>query len=200
MTTKSALAIRLSKLKGFSSHGIASEQYPTEPEIAAEIVWNAFMRGDIQGKTILDLGCGTGILGIACLLLGARRAAFVDIDEKALETAAENLRTAGTSSYDIFCMDARKTELKADAVVMNPPFGTKTRHADREFLLKAFSSASVVYSIHKAATANFLARISSDNGFRITNAYPFDLPIRKTHAFHRRRIHRIKAVCLRFES
>ena len=74
-----------SRLKGFSEAKVRVEQYPTEPAIAAEVLWKAIMAGEIQEKTIADLGCGTGILGIGCLLLGSKRVFFVDIDPGALE-------------------------------------------------------------------------------------------------------------------
>ncbi len=41
-------------------------------------------------KTILDIGCGSGILSIAALLLGAKNATAVDIDPLAVKTAREN--------------------------------------------------------------------------------------------------------------
>ena len=40
---------------------------------------------------LLDLGCGSGILSIAALVLGAERASAVDIDPKAVDVAYENL-------------------------------------------------------------------------------------------------------------
>ena len=43
-----------------------------------------------EGKTVLDIGCGSGILSIASLLLGAERAVGVDIDALAVKTAVEN--------------------------------------------------------------------------------------------------------------
>ena len=42
------------------------------------------------GEEILDVGCGSGILGIASVLLGAKSAFGVDIDETAVRTANEN--------------------------------------------------------------------------------------------------------------
>ena len=42
------------------------------------------------GESVLDVGCGSGILGIASVLLGARSAFGVDIDETAVRTANEN--------------------------------------------------------------------------------------------------------------
>lgn len=42
------------------------------------------------GASVLDVGCGSGILSVAALLLGAERAVGVDIDELAVKTAAQN--------------------------------------------------------------------------------------------------------------
>ena len=50
------------------------------------------------GCTVLDIGCGSGILAIAALLLGAGKAVGVDIDELAVKTAVENARLNGVDS------------------------------------------------------------------------------------------------------
>ena len=50
-----------------------------------------------QGDTVLDVGCGSGILAIASLLLGAKNAVGVDIDEVAVRTAEENARLNNVS-------------------------------------------------------------------------------------------------------
>ncbi len=47
------------------------------------------------GKTVLDVGCGSGILSVASLLLGADSAVGVDIDALAVKTAKENGKTNG---------------------------------------------------------------------------------------------------------
>ena len=48
------------------------------------------MQGRIKGKNILDIGCGSGILTLAALLLGATTATGIDIDPDALTHAHEN--------------------------------------------------------------------------------------------------------------
>ena len=57
---------------------------------------------DLAGKLVIDYGCGSGILGIAALGLGARRCLAVDIDPQALAAARENaLRNRVAEQFDI---------------------------------------------------------------------------------------------------
>mgnify|MGYP000581476512 CR=1 FL=1 len=57
----------------------------------------------VPGKPVLDLGCGSGILSIAALVLGASAAAAVDIDPKAVDVAYENaaLNGIGRDRYTV---------------------------------------------------------------------------------------------------
>ena len=159
INSKSKLAVLLSKLKGFEIGKVRErlEQYQTDPEIAAEIVWSASFNGDISGKVIVDLGCGTGVLGIGALVMGAKKVIFVDIDEKAVETARLNLAfieeelDISLDKKAVFVVEdinKFKTE-EADLVLQNPPFGVKTKHADKVFLEKAMEIGPIIYSFHK---------------------------------------------------
>ncbi len=49
------------------------------------------------GCDFLDMGCGSGILSVAALLLGAKSAVGVDIDPLAVKTAVENAKTNGVA-------------------------------------------------------------------------------------------------------
>lgn len=51
-----------------------------------------------EGKTFLDLGCGSGILGIGALVLGSARCVGCDIDPKAPDVAASNAALNGIGS------------------------------------------------------------------------------------------------------
>jgi len=57
------------------------------------------------GDRLLDLGCGSGILSIAGMLLGAEEAVMVDIFENAAKTAAENMEKNGfgADKYRAYC-------------------------------------------------------------------------------------------------
>jgi len=52
---------------------------------------------DFAGQSVVDYGCGSGILGIACALKGAGRVVCVDNDPQALEATAENAARNGVS-------------------------------------------------------------------------------------------------------
>ena len=53
---------------------------------------------DFKGKTVLDLGCGTGILSILALKLGAENVTAIDIEEPSVENAKENLALNGVKA------------------------------------------------------------------------------------------------------
>ena len=50
---------------------------------------------DLKGKMVLDVGCGSGILGLCALLLGAKSAELVDIDVQATDVAKHNAQING---------------------------------------------------------------------------------------------------------
>ena len=60
-----------------------------------------------EGDRVLDLGCGSGILSIGALLLGAERAVAVDIVDNSVRTARENAEKNGISAaqYTAYCGD-----------------------------------------------------------------------------------------------
>lgn len=65
------------------------------------------------GEEVLDLGCGSGILSIAALKLGAERAIAVDIDDKCLDVAYENaaLNGIGQDIYTVLVGDVLSDEV-----------------------------------------------------------------------------------------
>src|SRR3989338_4753117 len=153
ITSKSGLAIFLSKLEDFREPNVKLEQYSTPSEIAATMLWDAYMNGDVEGKTILDAACGPGFFGIGALVLGAKKVYFVDVDKEAIEITSRNLKASGIGrGFELLNIDVADFENRADAdngvdvVLQNPPFGTKTKHIDRLFLESAFNSADLVYS------------------------------------------------------
>ncbi len=200
--SKSQLAVILSKLAVFERPKLMKEQYATDSEAAAAAIWTAYMNRDIEGKDVADLGCGTGLLGIAALLMGAEKVHFVDNDEEALAIARKNIAAAAEEDIAnavIVNDDVRNFVQEVDTVVQNPPFGTRIKHADREFLLQAFKIGQTVYSFHKAETADFVKKIAADNGFTVTHTLPMQLQLKNTYGFHKSKMRRIDAGFFRME-
>lgn len=75
-----------------------------------------------EGTTVLDIGCGSGILSIAALLLGAEKAVGVDIDALAVKTARENGEVNGLGEPEYTVLQGNLTDKvsgKFDVVVAN---------------------------------------------------------------------------------
>ena len=78
--------------RAFPEPKIQLEQYPTSFNLAASIVLTALAKGDAgTGRTVLDLGCGTGNLGLAFAMVKSDFVYLVDCDSDALELARENV-------------------------------------------------------------------------------------------------------------
>ncbi|WP_443191489.1 50S ribosomal protein L11 methyltransferase [Pseudomonas indica] len=75
---------------------------------------------DLTGRQLLDFGCGSGILAIAALLLGAERAVGTDIDPQALEASRDNAERNGIdhARFPLYLPEALPAE-QADVVVAN---------------------------------------------------------------------------------
>ncbi len=199
---KKHLAMLLSRLRGFESPKPELEQYRTPGDVAAELLWLAYSLGEVERKVIADLGAGTGVLSIGAVLLGAERVYAVERDRRALEIARENARSLDVEDKIEFVnADVSEFSMKVDTIIMNPPFGSQVKHADRPFLLKAFEVSGVVYSIHlaKPEVRAFIEAFVRDNGFVITHrlTLPFEIPAQ--FHFHRKRIERIPVDAYRFE-
>ncbi len=75
---------------------------------------------DLTGKTVIDYGCGSGILAIAALLLGAEKVYAVDIDPQAIEATKQNLQRNGIESDRLILGLPEQVELpQADILVAN---------------------------------------------------------------------------------
>lgn len=55
----------------------------------------------IEGKTVLDMGCGTAILAIFASMRGAKHITAIDIDEWAFENALENVQLNNITNIDV---------------------------------------------------------------------------------------------------
>lgn len=90
----------------------------THPSTALCLDWIA--RNSVDDARVLDFGCGSGILGIASLLLGARSCLGVDIDPQAIQATGDNARENGVAaSMQVLPHDAEFEPFPADVVLAN---------------------------------------------------------------------------------
>ncbi len=197
---KKELEILLQGLRGLANPKPGLEQHSTPPDLASSLIHLAHLMGDLEGSLIADLGCGNGVLAIGSVLYGASKAVGVDVDPEAVMVAEENAKMVGVSDRTEFVvMDVSDFETRVDLVLQNPPFGTVRRHADLKFLDKALEISRVVYSIHMAGNAGFLADFASKRGARLTHVERWPFPLRRVFHYHRRKVVSIPVEILRFE-
>jgi putative methylase len=196
------LEMTLQHIAGYHHPRAALEQYQTPAPLAARLLYHALMKGDIEGKTVCDLGCGTGVLAIGAALLGADRVRGVDSDPKAVEGAKENA-TLLDAHVEFIVADVRDTEVSdclgsCDTVIMNPPFGAQKAHADRPFIDLALSLAPVTYSIFNAGSTRFIETYTAERA-EIDERVGGVFPIKRTFSFHTHDIQEIEVEILRLK-
>jgi putative methylase len=184
--SKRQLEIQLGRLKILEKPNRRLEQYPVSSEAASELLYMAgFEHNDLDGR-VIDLGTGTGRLAIGAALMGAESTTGVDVDERALALAKENAETARVQVEWVHS-DIEKVSGRFDAVIMNPPYGTWTSHADTRFLEKALQLARVVYSIHKSSTREFLLQFVTRSGWQVNQARSMRMEIPHLFEFHEKK-------------
>lgn len=90
----------------------------THPTTALCLEWLDSL--DLDGKTVIDFGCGSGILAIAALKLGAKSAIGIDIDPQALEASKNNAIQNGVSEHlTLYLANQQPKSIQADIVIAN---------------------------------------------------------------------------------
>ena len=195
---KQQLEIGLQRLMPLSKQSERLEQYATPAHIAADMLWEAFTAGDIEGRTVVDLGCGNGVFAIGAKMLGAKDVLGVDLDPEAVRVANENAQAAQLI-VDFEEGDVTEVGGKFDTVLQNPPFGAQTKNADRAFIKKAIELAPRTYSMHNDGTEEFVQQMVSALGARALTVKKYKFEIPYAFEFHRKPVETISVVLLRFE-
>ncbi|MGR5119486.1 50S ribosomal protein L11 methyltransferase [Vibrio astriarenae] len=90
----------------------------THPTTALCLEWLEGL--DLSGKTVIDFGCGSGILAIAAIKLGAAKVIGIDIDPQALLASKDNAQRNGVADQlEVFLPQDQPQDLIADVVVAN---------------------------------------------------------------------------------
>ena len=153
------------------------------------LLYDAFMRGDIEGMRVLDPGSGTGVLAIGASLLGAAEVVGVESDPDAVSVARKNA-TVLDADVRYITSDVKRPGLieelgQFDTVIMNPPFGAQNVHADRPFIDLALTTGDVTYGIFNEGSRDFIESYIRERG-TITDAIGGKIPLKRTFSFHRK--------------
>lgn len=89
----------------------------THPTTALCLTWLDGL--DLVGKTVVDFGCGSGILSLAALKLGASKVIGIDIDPQALQASLANAKRNNVEDRLELYLPADQPTFKADVVVAN---------------------------------------------------------------------------------
>ncbi|HGF7195117.1 TPA: 50S ribosomal protein L11 methyltransferase [Vibrio cholerae] len=90
----------------------------THPTTALCLEWLDNL--DLTGKTVIDFGCGSGILAIAAIKLGAAKVIGIDIDPQALLASKDNAARNGVEDQiEVYLPKDQPEGLVADVVVAN---------------------------------------------------------------------------------
>lgn len=92
------------------------------------LIISELLENDLQGKTVLDMGCGTSILAILARMRGASACTAVDIDEWCVRNSQENIALNGVDRIDVFLGDA-------SALADKGPFDVVIANINRNILL-----------------------------------------------------------------
>ncbi|HYA10571.1 MAG TPA: 50S ribosomal protein L11 methyltransferase [Thermoplasmata archaeon] len=162
------------------------EQVVTPAEAAATLLALADRYDGLRGRSVVDLGCGTGRLALGAAALGASPVLGVDVDPTAV---AVGTRTAASAGLEVELRVARVDQVRtpADIVVMNPPFGAQRQHADRPFWDAAYALARrSIYAFSLAASRTFIARRAVDRAAHVLEIVPVPWVLGRTFPHHSR--------------
>ncbi|MFT4249871.1 MAG: METTL5 family protein [Candidatus Woesearchaeota archaeon] len=182
----------LDTLQPFRNPKADLEQYTTPTSIVLD--WITRAQADLQSAHVLDLGAGTGVLGIAASLVGASKLTFLEVDEEAIRVLEENTKQV---RVPFTILHSPVKSVPCDVVLTNPPFGTKNRHADKQFVQAACMSAPVVYSMHLAGSEEFISEVASETGHVLTDVWTYSFPLARSMSMHTQVEKRIEVVVVR---
>ncbi len=198
-------------MQGFQSPNVLLEQYVTDSISTVDFLYYiAVDNREILDNIIIDLGAGTGRLGLTSLLLGAAHVFAVEVDSEAINIMKKNAEMLDliphidTTQIDISQIsvenlsslrnqihDFKESEYNDASIVciMNPPFGIQKKNADRPFLKLAMELTDIIYSIHLSNEKSraFIKRFAISNGWQVTSIHSQIMKLENAFQFHKKK-------------
>ena len=120
------------------------------------LVMAELLEMDLQGKTVLDMGCGTSILAILAKMRGAKAVEAVDIDEWCVNNSLENIELNGVDGINVRQGDA-------SALADMGPFDIVLANINRNILLSDMQQ--------------YVARMTAGATLLMSGFYEEDVPL-----------------------
>jgi len=106
-----------------------------------------------EGKTVVDMGCGSGIQGIVMAQFGAKKVVFADISSQAVENTLENIRHFGVAEKAIVVQGNlfENVENIADLIVFNHPFFPADSIQERPVSISMLDKGDLIHEFFRQA-------------------------------------------------
>ena len=125
------------------------------------LIIGELLDSDLQGKALLDMGCGTSILAILARMRGAHPCTAIDIDEWCVRNSLENIELNGVDNIAVSQGDASSLESKG-------PFDMVIANINRNILL--------------ADMKHYIARMNPGAELLMSGFYIDDIPVIREEA------------------
>ena len=159
--------------------------YQVNTRAAEKIYRKAAEFAQPSGKTLLDLYCGTGTIGLS-MAENAEKIIGVEIISSAVENARENAKKLGIENSEFICADAGKAAktlsergIAPDIILLDPP--RKGCSEDTLEICAKLSPKRIVMISCNPATAARDCKILENLGYKAETAQAFDLFPRTKH-------------------
>ncbi|QXP84131.1 50S ribosomal protein L11 methyltransferase [Methylococcus sp. Mc7] len=139
----------------------------THPTTALCLEW--LDAADLHGATVVDYGCGSGILGIAAALLGASSVHAVDIDPQALVATVDNARKNAVEDKIETSLPDRLSSFESDIVLANI-LANPLMELAAELRSRVRPGGRIVLSGILAEQADAVASVYAGKGFEMEPA------------------------------
>ncbi len=166
--------------------------YQVNHDMAERLYERAQEYAESGGKTVLDLYCGAGTIGLS-MAKKAKRIIGVEIIPEAVKDAKYNAEINGFTNTEFMCKDAAKAaeefakqKIKPDVVIVDPP----RKGCDKELIktiAEGFNPERVVYVSCDPATLARDCKLFKELGYETVKAATFDMFPRTGH---------VETVCL----
>lgn len=144
-----------------------SRGFGTGHHASTRLCLQALQRFDLAGRSVVDVGGGSGVLAIAAVKLGAARAVAIDCDSDAVANARENVELNGVADRAVLHVaDLAEIErlrlAPADVVLANLAAAVLERHAGTLCRLTAPGGALIVSGVLRDQAAGVAAAFRRD--------------------------------------